>query len=111
MHGSRQDLQSLDPLGLDAPFAETFEPENRSGIETFTALGGDPFVAFSGEDGEAEWSGAGESRSFEEELGSPHSFANCTSTQKQLLLDVTDRCLRAVRHAASFVGSAYGRPG
>ncbi|MGX9432107.1 MULTISPECIES: peptidoglycan-binding protein [Bradyrhizobium] len=108
MHGSTQDFQSLDPLGLDAPFAETSEPENHSGIGAFATLEDNPFVAFSGE---AEWTGARESQSLdEEELGSPHSFANCTSTQKQLLLDVTERCLRAVRHAASFVGSAYGRP-
>jgi peptidoglycan hydrolase-like protein with peptidoglycan-binding domain/LAS superfamily LD-carboxypeptidase LdcB len=110
MHGSRQDFRSLDPLGLDAPFAEAFEPEKRRELETFTALESNPFAAFSGDAGEAEWTGASESESFEEELGSPHSFANCTPTQKQLLLDVAERCLRAVRHAASFVGSAYGRP-
>jgi peptidoglycan hydrolase-like protein with peptidoglycan-binding domain/LAS superfamily LD-carboxypeptidase LdcB len=109
MHGSRQEFRSLDPLGLDAPFAETFEPENRSELETFTALESNPFAAFSGDAGEAGWTGAGESESFEEELGSSHSFANCTPTQKKLLLDVAERCLRAVRHAASFVGSAYGR--
>lgn len=110
MHGSRQELRSLDPLGLDAPFAEAFEPENRTGIETLTALEGNPFVAFSGEGSDAEWTGADESELFEEERGSSHSFANCTPTQKQLLLDVAERCLRAVQHAASFVGSAYGRP-
>ncbi|WP_158670276.1 M35 family metallo-endopeptidase, partial [Bradyrhizobium guangdongense] len=110
MHGSMQEFQSLDPLGLDAPFAETSEPENHGGIETFATLEGNPFVAFSDEAGETEWTGSGESEAFEEELGSPHSFANCTPTQKRLLLDVTERCLRAVRHAASFVGSAYGRP-
>jgi peptidoglycan hydrolase-like protein with peptidoglycan-binding domain/LAS superfamily LD-carboxypeptidase LdcB len=110
MHGSRQEFQSLDPLGLDAPFATAFELDNRSESEALVTLEETPFAALPGEAGEAEWTGALESEALEEEPGSPHSFANCTDPQKQLLLDVADRCLRAVRHAASFVGSAHGRP-
>jgi peptidoglycan hydrolase-like protein with peptidoglycan-binding domain/LAS superfamily LD-carboxypeptidase LdcB len=111
MYGSRQEpLQSLDPLGLDAPFASAFE--DRSERELPLTMES-PFVTAPGQAGEAQWVEALEPNAlagWEAEQGPSHSFANCTDQQKHLLLDVTDRCLRAIRHAAGFVGSAHGRP-
>ncbi len=63
-----------------------------------------------GEEFEAELGLAGESDEFESEAGSSHSFKGCTAAEKAQLIDVAGRALLAVRHAASFVGSAYGRP-
>lgn len=110
MHGSRQEFQSFDPLGLDAPFATAFELDARSETEALVTLEDTPFASLPAQAGESEWTEALEPEALEQEHGSPHSFANCTGAQKNLLIDVTDRCLRAVRHASAFVGSAYGRP-
>lgn len=101
-----QRTQSLDLLGLDPPFAEAGETVEAN---TLNMLGGSPFADPLG--GKTEWHEAsGPAADFEHETKPSHSFKDCTNAQKALLIDATDRALTAVRRAASFVGSAHGRP-
>lgn len=95
---------SFDPIGLELAFQPP--PEGEGAEETFDSVPSelleDPFAE--GLDWEEE------TEDFEPEAGSAHSFKGCTASEKSILIDAADRSLLSVRHAASFVGSAYGRP-
>jgi peptidoglycan hydrolase-like protein with peptidoglycan-binding domain len=108
MNGINRDLsRSLDLLGLDSPFAEAGGVLEAEALEITAET---PF-ANGLVDGAAErLEGFEPAAEFEKKAGPAHKFKDCTNTQKLLLIDVADRALTAVRHAASFVGSAHGRP-
>ncbi|EPE96650.1 peptidoglycan-binding protein [Rhizobium grahamii] len=94
----------FDPLGLELAFQpppdrEYFENAVQS--SAFELLD-DPFAK------DHDWETMAEN--LETEAGSAHSFKGCTASEKNILIDAADRSLHAVRHAASFIGSAYGRP-
>jgi peptidoglycan hydrolase-like protein with peptidoglycan-binding domain len=108
MYGTRRDpSQSLDLLGLDSPFAAAGEVLEANAFEV---IGETPFAASSVSDEVESLEGFEPVAEAEKREGPAHKFKDCTSNQKTLLIDAAGRALTAVRHAASFVGSAHGRP-
>jgi peptidoglycan hydrolase-like protein with peptidoglycan-binding domain len=101
---AQAETDSFDPIGLELAFQPPPEGEDAEGaLEALPSeLLDNPFAEALDWEDEAE--------DFASEAGSPHSFKGCTASEKSILIDAADRSLRSVRHAASFVGSAYGRP-
>jgi LAS superfamily LD-carboxypeptidase LdcB len=101
----RQDLSQngRDELGLEVPFREALGEQSNA---LLSEIGESPFAEglAAGEEG-FEPADEGEMKA-----SPPHSYKDCTDSQRLLLSDVADQALVAVRHAASFIGSAYGRP-
>ncbi|TDW64607.1 flagellum-specific peptidoglycan hydrolase FlgJ [Novosphingobium sp. PhB55] len=89
-------MHDYDPIGLELPFAPVPAGNRQAGENIFSGQEAGPYNF--------------DEALLENETGTPHSFNNCSAQERTLLTDAAERSLTSLRHAASFVGSAYGRP-